>query len=297
MKPSRSASATATAKGGEPTGGLRLLPAAVLARYLVAGAFVGFCLFPFYVILTTSLKAERDIFAWPPVWLFQPTFKNFYQALFVFGGQGAFAFIVNSVIITAFSTVLSVGLGSMAAYGLARFPFRGRKQLSFWILSTRFAPPIAFVVPVYLMALQLDLLDSRIALVLIYTSMNLSLVIWLLRGFFMEIPIEIEEAALVDGYTRLQIFRRVALPLVRPGIVTAAILSAVFSWNEFLFAVILTQTHAATLPVYLSGFSNAMGLAWGEYMAVGVIAVLPITLFTAMLQKHLVRGLTFGAIR
>jgi multiple sugar transport system permease protein len=290
MKPSHGGSATRTTS---EVG----LAAGVLVRYLVAATFVGFCLFPFYVILTTSLKAERDVFAWPPIWLFHPTFNSFYEALFVFGGQGAFAFIVNSVIITALSTVLSVGLGSMAAYGLARFPFRGRKQLSFWILSTRFAPPIAFVVPVYLMALQLDLLDSRIALVLIYTSMNLSFVIWLLRGFFVEIPIEIEEAALVDGYTRLQIFRRVALPLVRPGIVTAGILSAVFSWNEFLFATILTQTHAATLPVYLSGFSNAMGLAWGEYMAVGVIAVLPITLFTMMLQKHLVRGLTFGAIR
>jgi multiple sugar transport system permease protein len=148
MKPSRSGSASSTAKGVELAAGIRPVAAAALVRYLVAGTFVGFCLFPFYVILTTSLKAERDIFAWPPVWLFHPTFKNFYQALFVFGGQGAFAFIVNSVIITALSTVLSVGLGSMAAYGLARFPFRGRKQLSFWILSTRFAPPIAFVVPV-----------------------------------------------------------------------------------------------------------------------------------------------------
>lgn len=147
------------------------------------------------------------------------------------------------------------------------------------------------------MALRLGLIDSRIGLILIYTSMNLSLVIWLLRGFFIEIPIEIEEAALVDGYTRLQIFWRIAVPLVRPGIVTAAILSAVFSWNEFLFASVLTQTNAATLPVYLSGFSNAMGMAWGPYMAVGVIAVLPIAIGTFLLQKQLVRGLTFGAVR
>jgi multiple sugar transport system permease protein len=266
-------------------------------RYLVAVLFVGFCLFPFYIVVTTALKNERDVFAWPPIWLFKPTFANFYDALFVFGGQGAMSFIANSLIITAASTVLSVALGAMAAYGLARFRFVGRNQLSFWILSTRFAPPIAFVVPMYMMALRLGLLDSHLGLILIYTSMNLSLVIWLLRGFFMEIPIEIEEAALVDGYTRLQIFRRVALPLVRPGIVTAAILAAIFSWNEFLFAAILTQNQAATLPVYLSGFSNAMGLAWGQYMAVGVIAVLPIALFTLVLQKHLVRGLTFGAVR
>jgi multiple sugar transport system permease protein len=266
-------------------------------RYLLAVLFVGFCLFPFYIVLTTALKNERDVFAWPPVWLFKPSFANFYEALFVFGGQGALSFIVNSVIITAASTVLSVMLGAMAAYGLARFRFPARKHLSFWILSTRFAPPIAFVVPMYMMARKFGLLDTHLGLILIYTSMNLSLVIWLLRGFFVEIPIEIEEAALVDGYTRLQIFWRIALPLVRPGIVTAAILAAIFSWNEFLFAAILTQSRAATLPVYLSGFSNAMGLAWGQYMAVGVIAVLPIALFTMVLQKHLVRGLTFGAVR
>jgi multiple sugar transport system permease protein len=271
--------------------------AVAAARYVIAAAFVGICLFPFYIVVTTALKNDRDVFAWPPVWRFQPTFRNFYDALFVFGGQGALTFVLNSIVVTLASTLLSVGLGAMAAYGLARFPFAGRRQLSFWILSTRFAPPIAFVVPMYMMALQLELLDTHVGLIMIYTSMNLSLVIWLLRGFFAEIPAEIEEAARVDGYTRLQIFWRIAVPLVRPGIVTTAILSAVFSWNEFLFASVLTQTNAATLPVYLSGFSSAMGLAWGPYMAVGVIAVLPIAIVTIALQKHLVRGLTFGAVR
>ena len=194
-------------------------------RYLVAAGFAGVCLFPLYIVVTTALKDDRDVFAWPPAWSFHPTLKNFYDALFVFGGQGAITFVANSVVVTCASTLLSVGLGAAAAYGLARFSFRARKHLSFWILSTRFAPPIAFVVPMYLLYLELDLLDSRIGLILIYTSMNLSLVIWLLRGFFSEIPIEIEEAARVDGYTPLQIFWRVALPLVRPGIVTAGILS------------------------------------------------------------------------
>jgi ABC-type glycerol-3-phosphate transport system permease component len=141
------------------------------------------------------------------------------------------------------------------------------------------------------------LIDSHLALILVYTAMNLSLVVWILRGFFVEIPIEIEEAALIDGYSRLEVFWRVAVPLVRPGIVTTAILSAIFSWNEFLFAMILTQSNAATLPVYLAGFSNSMGLAWGEYMAVGTLAVLPILIFTLVLQRHLVRGLTFGAVK
>ena len=156
---------------------------------------------------------------------------------------------------------------------------------------------MAFVVPIYIMVQRAGLLDTHIALILIYTAMNLSLVVWILRGFFAEIPIEIEEAALVDGYSRLQIFWRVALPLVRPGIVSMAILSAIFSWNEFLYAMVLTQSRAATLPVYLAGFSSSMGLAWGEYMAVGTMAVLPILVFTFALQKHLVRGLTFGAVK
>lgn len=270
---------------------------AAAACYLAAAAFLGICLFPLYIVVTTAIKNQRDVFAWPPLWSFHPTLANFYDALFVFGGQGALTFVINSVVVTVASTLLSVGLGSMAAYGLARFSFPGRKQLAFWILSTRFAPPIAFVVPLYLMALELNLLDTRLALVLIYTSMNLSLVIWLLRGFYREIPIEIEEAALVDGYSRVHIFLRIATPLIRPGIVTSAVLSAVFSWNEFIFASVLTQTKAATLPVYLSGFSNAMGMAWGPYMAVGVIAVVPIATITIALQRQLVRGLTFGAIR
>ena len=266
-------------------------------RYLVAAIFTGFCLFPLYVIVTTALKTETAIFAWPPVWNFKPTLQSFYNALFVFGGRSAISYLINSVIISAVSTFLAVVLGAMAAYGFARFSFAGERHLAFWILSTRFAPPVAFIVPIYLMVQKAGMLDSHIALILIYTAMNLSLVIWILRGFFSEIPIEIEEAALVDGYSRLQIFWRVALPLVRPGIVSTAILSAIFSWNEFLYAMVLTQSKAATLPVYLAGFSNSMGLAWGEYMAVGTMAVLPILVFTFALQKHLVRGLTFGAVK
>src|SRR6516164_1533377 len=219
-------------------------------RYLIAANFTGFCLFPFYVIVTTALKAETAIFAWPPVWSFQPTLQSFYNALFVFGGRSAVSYLINSIVISAVSTFLAVALGAMAAYGFARFSFAGKGRLAFWILSTRFAPPVAFIVPIYLMVQKAGMLDSHIALILIYTAMNLSLVIWILRGFFSEIPIEIEEAALIDGYSRLQIFWQVAVPLVRPGIVSTAILSVIFSWNEFLYAMVLTQNRAATLPVY-----------------------------------------------
>ena len=204
---------------------------------------------------------------------------------------------MNSVIVTLASSVLAVFLGSMAAYGLARFRFRGNRDIAFYILSTRFAPPVGFIVPIYLMVQRSGLLDSQIALIIVYTSMNLSFVTWIMRGFFIEIPAEIEEAALVDGYTRWQIFLRVALPLVRPGLAATGILSAIFSWNEFLFASILAPGDAATIPVYLSAFSASMNIDWGEYMAVGTMAVMPIMIFTLVLQRHLVRGLTFGAVR
>ncbi len=267
------------------------------AIYLIAVTFVGFSLFPLYVIFTTALKTETDIFASPPVWLFKPTLQNFFDAFFVFGGQSVLRFLLNSLVVTLASTALAVTLGAMAGYGLARYRFAANKHLAFYILSTRFAPPVAFIVPIWLMTQRVGLLDSHVALVIVYTSMNLSFVTWILRGFFLEIPIEFEEAALVDGYSRWQIFWRVALPLVRPGLAATAILSAIFAWNEFLFALVLTQRDAATVPVYLAGFSASFGIAWGPFMAVGFFAVLPIMIFTLFLQKHLVRGLSFGAVR
>jgi multiple sugar transport system permease protein len=266
-------------------------------RYLIASGFVGFCLFPFYIIISTSLKSDADIFAWPPVWFFEPTTETFYNALFVFGGDGIFKYLINSLIVTGISTVLAVGLGAMVCYGLTRFKVVAGNHLFFFILSTRFAPPVAFVVPLYLMVQRTGLMDTHLALILIYTSMNMSLVVWVMRGFFEAIPIEIEEAALIDGYSRLQIFHKVALPLVKPGLITTSILSAIMAWNEFLIATVMTQNSAATLPVYLAGFSGSMGLEWGPYLAVGTLAVAPIMIFTLVLQRHLVRGLTFGAVR
>jgi multiple sugar transport system permease protein len=279
-----------------------LRPSANLRRgtfaiYLAACLFVGFGLFPLYMMITTSLKTDLQTFEWPPVWIFTPTFQSYHNALFVFGGRSADHYLLNSLVVTLSSSALAVFLGAMAAYGLARFRFRGNRDIAFYILSTRFAPPVGFIVPIYLMVQRSGLLDSQLALIIVYTSMNLSFVTWILRGFFLEIPIEIEEAALVDGYSRWQIFLRVALPLVQPGLAATAILSAIFSWNEFLFASILAPGNAATIPVYLAGFSASMNIDWGEYMAVGTMAVLPIMIFTLALQRHLVRGLTFGAVR
>jgi multiple sugar transport system permease protein len=289
---------SAAAVPGSDAETVRARPGAIsrsVVIYLVAVTFVGFCLLPFYVMITTALKREGDIFAWPPVFLFEPTLDSIRAAFF--GGRSVIPYLINSAAIAAVSTVLATALGSMAAFGLSRFRFRGSASLSFWILSTRMAPPVAFLVPMFIIFRNLGMIDTHMALVVIYTSMNLSFVTWVLIGFFREIPVELEEAALMDGYSYWQYFRRIALPLVRPGLAATAILSAIFAWNEFLFALILTSKRAATIPIYLAGFSESMGIKWGEFMAVGCFAVIPIMIFTLALQKHLVRGLTFGAVK
>jgi multiple sugar transport system permease protein len=263
--------------------------------YLIAVGFVGFCLLPFYIMIITALKQQGDILAWPPVFVFTPTLSSIRSAFF--GGRSVVPYLFNSALISGVSTLIATILGSMAAFGLARFRFKGSASLSFWILSTRMAPPVAFLVPMFVIFRNLGLIDTHLALIVVYTSMNLSFVTYVLIGFFKEIPVELEEAALVDGYSYGQYFRRVALPLVRPGLAATAILSAIFAWNEFLFALILTSKNAATIPIYLAGFSESMGIEWGEFMAVGCFAVIPIMIFTFALQKHLVRGLTFGAVK
>jgi multiple sugar transport system permease protein len=246
--------------------------------------------------LTASLKTDLQIFARPPVFLFKPTFKNYHEVLLV-GSLSQVRFMVNSLVATVLSTAIAVGFGAMAAYGLARFEFKGRKDLAFWILSTRMAPPIAFIVPMFVLIKSIGLLDTWWALVIMYTGMNLSFSVWILRGFFMDIPPELEESALVDGYTRWQVFTRIALPLVKPGLAAVAVFTSIFSWNEFLFALILTQQNAKTIPIGITGFSSSMGIHWGPFMAVGFIAILPILVFTFLMQRYLVRGLTFGAVK
>lgn len=270
-------------------------PLTRVVLYVVAIGFLLFSLFPIYLIITSSLKTDNEIFAIPPVFIFTPTLDNFRVALT--GSTSQLPFIINSLICTVLATAVAVVFGAMAAYGIARFEFKGRKDLAFWILSTRMAPPIAFIVPMFVLIKSIGLLDTWWALVIMYTGMNLSFSVWILRGFFMDIPPELEESALVDGYTRFQVFTRIAIPLVKPGLAAVAVFTSIFSWNEFLFAVILTQQTAKTIPVGIQGFSNSMGISWGPFMSVAFIAILPIMIFTFIMQGYLVRGLTFGAVK
>jgi multiple sugar transport system permease protein len=203
----------------------------------------------------------------------------------------------NSLLIGFGSTLLSVVLGTLAAYAFSRFRVPGKDDLLFFILSTRMMPPIAVAIPIYLMFRQLGLNDTHLGLILLYTVVNLSLSVWLLKGFMDEIPREYEEAAMVDGYTRWQAFLKVVLPQAATGIATTSIFCLIFAWNEYAFALLLTSGTAQTSPPFIPTIIGEGGLDWPAMAAGTTLFLLPVLLFTVLLRKHLLRGVTFGAIR
>ncbi len=205
--------------------------------------------------------------------------------------------MLNSVLVSFASTALVVLIGTPAAYALARFEIPRRDDLLLFVLATRMAPPIGLAVPFYLLFGRLHLLDSFAGLILAYLTFNLSLYVWVLRSFCREIPYELEEAAFTEGYGRWRVFVRVALPLLRPGIIATAVLCLIFAWNEFLYAFILGGRDVQTLPVAIPRLITTRGVEWGALAALGLIAVVPVFAVVALLQRHIVRGLTMGAVK
>jgi len=262
--------------------------------YLILFAALLFAVFPTFWILSTSVKTRMDIFAIPPKWIFGPTLEHFLIVLtdFPFG-----KFLFNSLVVSTSTTMVAIALGTPAAYGFARYAFRGSKDLSFWILSLRMAPPIAFILPLYLLISNLKLLDTQLALIVVDLTFALPIVVWIMIGFFQGIPRELEESALVDGSSRLGVFWRIVLPLSLPGLWTTAVISFIFCWNEFLYALILTGSNAMTLPVAISAFNTQRGILWGEMGAASVIAILPVLTFATFVHRHFVKGLTLGAVK
>jgi multiple sugar transport system permease protein len=253
---------------------------------------------PIYWMLTISLKRELDQFAVPPRWFsFTPTLEHYADA---FLARSFGQYLITSAIVAIGSTICALVIGTLAAYGLARFrmPHGLDRKLSLWILSTRMFPPIVTAIPLFLMMRDLHLLNTRASLVILYTGFNLPFVVWMMRGFFLETPRELEEAAMVDGDSRLGALRRVLLPLVAPGLAATAVFCLIISWNEFLYALVLTQTDAAmTLPVGIAGRVTQYEIKWGVMSAAGVVAMLPILIFAMAVQKYLVRGLSLGAVK
>ena len=272
-------------------------PLGSVALLAPAAAFVGFCLFPLYIVLTTSLKNGAQIAAWPPLWVFEPTFKNIQDAIFVSGGRSSLTFAINSVVITAASTIVALVLGGMAAYGLARFRFPGSRDVAFFILSTRFAPAVAFVIPVYVIVQKAGLLDTWLALIIIYTAANIPFVTWLLRGLLRGDPARDRRSRAgrrIFAYPNLLARGRAADP---PGDHHDGDPDRRLLVERVPLRDDPDAEPAATLPVYLSQFSGSTYPVWDQYMAVGLVAIVPILIVTFWLQKHLVRGMTFGAVR
>jgi multiple sugar transport system permease protein/sorbitol/mannitol transport system permease protein len=267
---------------------------AVIFRILLWLAVLA-TLFPILWMILSSFKPPDIVQAIPPIWSFTPTLQNYNDALT--GSTSLTALVVHSAIVATLATVLTLAAALPAAYALARIRFRGKHALASWILSTIMFPPVVSAIPVFIFVGQLGLMDTYPALVIPYTAFNLPVIIWLLRSFVRQVPQEIEEAALVDGSSRVGVVRRIVLPLVAPGLAAAAILSFLFSWNEFLFALTLTRSAVKTAPVGVSQFTGMYGTQWGDLTAASTVIAAPVLIMTLILRRRIVQGLTFGAVK
>jgi multiple sugar transport system permease protein len=268
-----------------------------VGMYTALAAALLVALFPFWWMLVTSLKRPIDIFAGLSLIPQHLTFSNYSR---LFGPYHMGQFLRNSLIVVSVAVAISLVVGSLAAYALARFRLRlglNRHALVATLL-VRMLPPILLVVPIYILLGNLGLLDTRLGLVIVYTGLNTSFVIWMMQSFLEEIPRDIEEAAMVDGDSRLTALRRIVLPLAAPGIAATAIFSVITTYNDFLIALSLTSTPSAqTVPVGVSTLIGKIEIEWGPMAAAGVVGALPIVLFALIVQRHFVRGLTMGAVK
>lgn len=253
-----------------------------------------FCIFPFYWMVTTSLKTQVVALADPPVWWFTPTLQNYVQVLFE---DKVGVSLINSLIVAVCTTVLAVGLGCPAAFALARFEFRGKTDLWFWFITNRFVSPVVLAFPVFIIAREIGLRDTHLALILMYLTFTLPIVIWICTDQFRSIPYDLDEAAMLEGASQFRIFWSVCLPLAMPGVAVSSILSFIFSWNELLFAYILAPRDAKTAPAMAVTFMEGYDVPYGNIMATSTLIVIPVLIFALLASKHLVRGLTMGAVK
>jgi multiple sugar transport system permease protein len=268
-----------------------------IAAWFVLGVALLVALFPFWWMLITSFKRPVDIFAGVSLVPQHPTFDN-YSRLFDQYHFGSF--LQNSIIVVTIAVAISLVFGTLAAYALARFRLRMglNEQALVAALLVRMLPPILLVIPLYIVLSKWDLLNTRLGLIIIYTGLNTSFVIWMMQSFLEEIPRDIEEAAMVDGDSRLTALRRVVLPLAAPGLAATAIFSVITTYNDFLIALTLTSTpDAQTVPVGVSTLIGKIQIEWGPMAAAGVVGALPIVIFAIVVQRHFVRGLTLGAVK
>ncbi len=260
---------------------------------LLAVFYACIVLFPVVRLVTMVFKPADVMFARPTVFFFTPTLANFDYII----AQGFLGNMLTSLLLGLASTLMVVLIGTPAAYAFARFEMKAKDDLFLFILATRMAPPVCLVIPFYLIYSNLGLLDTFFGLTLAYMTFNLSFYVWVLRSFCRDLPVELEEAAALEGWSKLQIFWKIIFPLLRNGIVATSVLCFIFAWNEFLFAFMLGGKSVQTLPVAIPKLITAQGVRWGEVAVVAVIALAPVLAVVVLLQRHIVRGLTMGAVK
>ena len=270
-------------------------------RVIVITIWIICVTFPIYWTLITSFKSQVDIYGGPyylPGVDFAPNLSA-WEYLFTTGSQGFFLSLKNSIIVSLVSSVLALVIGAMAAYGLSRYRYnylgKDSDGLAFLILSQRMMPPIVAVIALFIMFSSLGLLDTLRGMILVYTWMNLPITVYLLKDFFAGIPPELEQAAAVDGYSKFDQVRKIVLPLAAPGLATCFTLAFNFAWNEFLFALLLTFQKAQTIPVLISSMNAQMKPEWSIISALGIVAIIPPTIIAVVMDKYLVKGLSFGS--
>jgi multiple sugar transport system permease protein len=263
-------------------------------------------IFPFYWLFTTSLKQPLHVARGPryiPFVDYQPTVQHWQELFSGVQGDTTIRHFNNSLIAATGSTILSVIVGAMAGYGLSRFDYYWKilgwrnDNIAYWIISQRFLPPALFVVPFLVMYSTLHLIDTHFGLILVYTMINIPFSVWIMRDFFDTLPVDMEESARVDGATRWQTFMKIVLPLSTPGLVSIAVFSFIFSWNEFLFSLMLTNFNAITLPVLIAGQNSTRGIQWWSISALTLVAAIPVIVISLLLQRFITRGLVAGAIK
>ncbi len=251
-------------------------------------------LFPIYIIISSSFQQDMHIWStMSPFEIVEFTLENYEHVIFE---RPFLSRMRVSFIVALFTTVFAVSVGSLASYGFARYRFRGNDSLSMGVLATRMIPPITLSVPFFMLMSRLELLDTYRGLIIAHTSFIIPFVIWLTMPFFEKIPQSFEDAALIDGCNRFQAFYKVFLPMVAPGLVVAAMFSFLFSWNDFIYALILGSSRMQTAPVAVSGFVGQFGPQWGPLMAAGTLVIIPVFAFAMFMQKYLIEGLTAGGL-
>jgi len=270
---------------------------------IILAVILIYTLFPLYWLFLASIKTRIELFTIPPKFFFKPTFVH-YKKLFIYttletGEEQPTRFLfwlTNSVLEAGIGTTLAVVFGTMAGYINSRMEYTGKKDFMFFVLSTRMLPPVAIIVPLYIVFARLKLADTRFGMILLYTLIGLGLATWIMKGFFDGIPTEVEEAAFVNGYTRFQAFIKILVPMVKGGIAATAGFCFIFAWNEFTFASIIATRHAMTLPPRIVAFMGTSGFEWGIVAASGYILIIPILVLFILIRKYILMGMTFGVL-